>query len=162
MRRDPAPRLGRDPWLWLATVGGVGLAPVAPGTWGSAVAAAAYLVLGRHGWQVQGFAVVAVTLLGVRAAGRAEAAWGGKDPGAVVVDEVAGQWLTLVLLPPSWPVVLAGFALFRLLDITKPPPCRWLERHLPGGWGVMADDLAAGALGRLLLGLAVAYGGLGP
>jgi phosphatidylglycerophosphatase A len=150
-------RLGRDPWLWLATAGGIGLAPGAPGTWGSAVAALAYLWLGGHGWAVQGLAVIAVTLAGARAAGRAEAAWGGKDPGAVVVDEVAGQWLTLVLLPPTWPVVLAGFALFRLLDITKPPPCRWLERHLPGGWGVMADDLAAGVIGRLVLAGAGAF-----
>jgi phosphatidylglycerophosphatase A len=147
-------RLGGDPWLWLATAGGVGLAPFAPGTWGSALAALAYLWLGAAGWEVQGLAIIAVTLVGVRAAGCAEAAWGGKDPGAVVVDEVAGQWLTLLLLPPRWPVVIAGFLLFRLLDVTKPPPCRWLERHLPGGWGVMADDLAAGLIGRVLLAVA--------
>jgi phosphatidylglycerophosphatase A len=149
-------RLGRDPWLWLATAGGVGLAPVAPGTWGSAVAALAYLWLGGAGWVAQGLAIITVTLVGVHAAGRAEAAWGGKDPGAVVVDEVAGQWLTLFLLPPQWPVVCAGFVLFRLLDITKPPPCRWLERRLPGGWGVMADDLAAGLIGRIVLAVAAA------
>ncbi|MGD2062183.1 MAG: phosphatidylglycerophosphatase A [Nitrospirota bacterium] len=148
------PRLGRDPWLWLSTVGGIGLAPLAPGTWGSAAAAIVYLWLGSHGWLVQGVALFAVTLLGVRAAAQAEVAWGGKDPGAVVIDEVAGQWLTLISLPPTWPVVLAGFALFRLLDIAKPPPCRWLERHLPGGWGVMADDLAAGVIGRVLLAIA--------
>ena len=155
MSATPSP-LGRDPWLWLATAGGVGLAPLAPGTWGSAVAALAYLWLGGAGWIVQGLALITVTLVGVAAAARAEVAWGGKDPGAVVVDEVAGQWLTLLLLPPRWPVVLAGFLLFRLLDITKPPPCRWLERHLPGGWGVMADDLAAGLIGRILLAIAAA------
>jgi phosphatidylglycerophosphatase A len=146
-------RLGHDPWLWLATVGGIGLAPVAPGTWGSAVAALTYVWLGDGGWLVQGLAVLSITVMGVRAAARAEAAWGGKDPGAVVVDEVAGQWLTLLFLPPTWTVILAGFVLFRLLDIAKPPPCRWLEHHLPGGWGVMADDLAAGLIGRGVLGV---------
>jgi len=133
----------------LAVGFGSGLAPVAPGTAGSIVAAVAYFGLGRLGWPAQVAAIVAVTLLGTIAAARAERVWG-EDPGRVVVDEVAGQWLALVALPPTWGWIVAGLLLFRLFDITKPPPCRRLE-HLPDGLGVMADDLAAGIYARLLL-----------
>lgn len=128
---------------------GSGLVPFAPGTAGSLVAAVAYLALGRLAWPVQVAAIAVVSLLGTAAAARAERVWG-EDPGRVVVDEVAGQWLALVALPPTWGWMVAGFLLFRLFDITKPPPCRRLER-LPGGFGVIADDLAAGGYARLLL-----------
>ncbi len=149
MAGPPRSLPGRDPWLWLAVGFGSGLVPVAPGTAGSLVAALAYLGLGRLAWPWQVLAVAAVTLLGTVAAARAERVWG-EDPGRVVVDEVAGQWIALFALPPTWGWVAAGFCLFRLFDITKPPPCRRLER-LPGGLGVMADDLAAGLYARLIL-----------
>ena len=154
----PPPSPGRDPWLWIAVGLGSGLVPVAPGTAGSIVAAAAYFGLGRLGWPAQLAAIALVSLLGTVAAARAERVWG-EDPGRVVVDEVAGQWLALVALPPTWGWIVAGLLLFRLFDITKPPPCRRLE-HLPGGLGVMADDLAAGGYARLvLLGAACVWGG---
>lgn len=149
MATSPSPAPGRDLWLWLAVGFGSGLVPFAPGTAGSLVAAVAYLALGRLAWPVQVAAIAVVSLLGTVAAARAERVWG-EDPGRVVVDEVAGQWLALVALPPTWGWIVAGFLLFRLFDITKPPPCRRLER-LPGGFGVMADDLAAGGYARLLL-----------
>ncbi len=149
MNGTPRSSPGRDPWLWLAVGFGSGLVPFAPGTAGSLVAAAAYLGLGRLAWPVQVAAIVLVSLLGTVAAARAERLWG-EDPGRVVVDEVAGQWLALVALPPTWGWIVAGLLLFRLFDITKPPPCRRLER-LGGGLGVMADDLAAGGYARLIL-----------
>lgn len=149
MNAPSSPSPGRDPWLWLAVGLGSGLAPVAPGTAGSALAALAYFALGRLAWPAQVAAIVVVTLLGTVAATRGERVWG-EDPGRVVIDEVAGQWLALLAVPPTWGWIGAGFLLFRLFDITKPPPCRRLE-HLPGGLGVIADDLAAGLYARLLL-----------
>jgi phosphatidylglycerophosphatase A len=132
-------------------VAGAGRAPVAPGTFGSAVAA---LLLALIPFSRPGLALffVAVTVGGTWAAHRAERLLGEKDPGAIVIDEVAG--MTLAVLPfPLTPAVLGvGFLLFRLFDIVKPFPARASQR-LPGGAGVMLDDLVAGlyALGVLAL-----------
>jgi phosphatidylglycerophosphatase A len=96
------------------------------------------------------FAVILATALGVPAATRIEQESGREDPGHVVIDEVAGQWLTLVVCKPDWQHALVALALFRLFDVTKPWPIRKLEA-LPGGWGIMLDDLAAGVLGLIVL-----------
>ena len=87
--------------------------------------------------------VVALLVVGALAATRAERALGTTDPGPVVIDEVMGMCVTLVGAPLTWPTALAGFLLFRVFDIVKPPPARQLERA-HGGWGIMLDDLAAG------------------
>lgn len=139
----------------LATVGGLGDRLPAPGTTvGSLVALAAYLVLAQTAPALSTvpalaaaapLAALAVWACGVEAARRGES-----DPGAIVLDEVAGQWLALALLAvaldrPLRPLeAVACYVLFRLLDVTKPWPIRRLER-LPRGWGIVADDLAAGA-----------------
>ena len=135
----------------IATVFGIGFAPLAPGT----VASAAVVLLYKaalHRWPVgaQIALVAAVAAVGVWASARAAAAFGREDPRTVVVDEVAGQMAALVLCPPDWTPLLIGFALFRAFDILKPFPIRRIER-LPGGWGIVADDLAAGLLSFLLL-----------
>ena len=93
-----------------------------------------------------------VFALGTWAAGRAEDVLELNDPGCVVIDEVLGQWTSFLPLvhPGAW-TLLAGLALFRVLDILKPWPIRWVERRFPGGLGVMADDLLAGALAAVLL-----------
>jgi phosphatidylglycerophosphatase A len=137
--------------LAVATGLGVGYAPVVPGTFGSLPGVAAAWLL----WTFGGSAATTAGLLlvvpvGVWAATRAEAHFGRIDPGAVVIDEVAGQILTLAFLPLTPRVLLAGFLLFRVLDILKPFPARRLE-SLPGGSGIMADDLAAGIYGNILL-----------
>jgi phosphatidylglycerophosphatase A len=139
----------------LATVGGLGDRLPAPGTTvGSLVAAAGFIVLARslRGTTIPvALAALAVIVpVAVWACGAEEARRGERDPGPIVLDEVAGQWLALTLtalgvgrgLSPL--EVVAGFALFRLFDIAKPWPIRRLER-LPGGWGIVVDDLAAGA-----------------
>jgi phosphatidylglycerophosphatase A len=95
-------------------------------------------------------AVILVTAIGIPAATRVANESGREDPGHVVIDEVAGQWLTLVVCRPDWPHALIALALFRLFDITKPWPIRKLEA-LPGGWGIMLDDLAAGLFGLIVL-----------
>jgi phosphatidylglycerophosphatase A len=140
----------------IATAFGSGYAPFAPGTAGSAVGVLLFWPLARLAWPWQITAVTAVFFVGVAAAGQVARRVGLEDPGIVVVDEVAGQWLTLVGLPFTPAVVAAGFVLFRVMDVVKPWPARDLER-LPWGWGIMADDIAAGVLANLALrvGLAV-------
>ena len=143
--------------VWVATVAGAGYFPVAPGTVGSAVgvllvAALDVLPLAASGHDALLALLVAVIFfLGVWAAGQSEQFFGRTDPGHVVIDEVAGQMVAFLLIPhPSWKLLLAGFALFRVFDITKPFPAGRAER-LPGGWGIMLDDVIAGvyALGAL-------------
>ena len=140
----------------VATGLGSGYSPFAPGTAGSLVGVLLFLPLAGLAWPVQLAATTALTLVGVLAAGRAARLVGRKDPGLVVVDEVAGQWITFLALPFTPVTALAGFLLFRVMDILKPWPARDLER-LPGGFGIMADDVAAGIYAQLLLraGLAV-------
>jgi phosphatidylglycerophosphatase A len=99
---------------------------------------------------VQGIVLVVVTALGVWAAGEAERALGAKDPGAIVVDEVAGMTLSVLALPPTPGLLLAGFLLFRLFDVLKPFPANVAQR-LPGGLGVMIDDVIAGLYALVLL-----------
>ena len=134
----------------IATVGGVGWFPIAPGTAGSAVGVVIYL-LTREGSAASQLALLAgIISIGVWAADVAEKHLNKQDPGPVVIDEVAGQLVTLFMTGVGWKGAVAGFLIFRVFDIVKPPPARQLER-LHGGLGIMADDLAAGAYGWLLL-----------
>lgn len=132
--------------LGIATVGGVGWFPVAPGTAGSAVGVVLYLLTRQWPAPAQVALVVAITLLGIWAAGVAESALKREDPGPVVIDEVAGQLVTLLLTGVAWKGAIVGFFLFRVFDILKPFPARRLE-SLHGGLGIMADDIAAGVYG---------------
>ena len=140
----------------VATGLGSGYAPVAPGTAGSLVGLALFLPLAGRSWPVQLAAVAIVTVVGALAGGRLASQLGLEDPGLVVVDEVAGQWVAFLALPFTPVIAVAGFLLFRVMDIVKPWPARDLE-HLPGGWGIMADDVAAGIYANLFLrvGLAI-------
>lgn len=132
--------------LGIATVGGVGWFPVAPGTAGSAVGVVLYLLTRMWPAPAQVALLVGITLVGIWAAGVAETALKREDPGPVVIDEVAGQLVTLLLTGVAWKGAVAGFFLFRVFDIFKPFPARRLER-LHGGLGIMADDIAAGVYG---------------
>jgi len=137
-----------SPARWVASFLGLGLVPVAPGTVGSLAALLPGLALlwVSHAVLVAGVVVVvALGLWAIRAAGA------GDDPGWVVIDEVAGQWIALLALAhPSVLGALAAFAAFRLFDIAKPGPVGWAER-LPGAVGVMADDVLAGVLAAALV-----------
>ena len=128
-----------------------GLSPIAPGTAGTAVTAAAYLALCGclNPWAWVALLTV-VTAAAVPLAGAEARARGRPDPGPVVIDEAAGFLFTVAFLPCGAWTALAAFLVFRALDILKPPPVRQLER-LPGGWGIVLDDVAAGILGNLLL-----------
>jgi phosphatidylglycerophosphatase A len=139
--------------LALATAGGAGYAPVAPGTVGSAVGVLVYLAAQSWPAAAQLGLFTVLTFAGIWAGHAAAEHFGRKDPHQVVIDEVAGQFLTLLATGASaWGIVL-GFGLFRALDVVKPWPARGLER-LPAGYGIMADDLMAGVYGHLLLRLA--------
>jgi phosphatidylglycerophosphatase A len=137
--------------LVIATAGGAGYAPIAPGTAGSAVAAVILWLVPFSRPGLVAFFVI-VTVVGTWAAHVAEATLAEKDPGAIVIDEVAGMALSLIALPLPLPVpaLLAGFVLFRIFDVVKPFPAGRAQA-LPGGVGVMVDDLIAGLYALLVL-----------
>ena len=122
---------------------------MAPGTAGTAVAVLLLWLVPFSRPALAAFFVV-VTLVGTWAAHRAERALGAKDPGAIVVDEVAGMTLAALPFPLTLPTLLAGFVLFRFFDVVKPPPARASQRA-HGGVGIMVDDLIAGAYTALVL-----------
>lgn len=135
-----------SPAVLIATGFGSGYLPTAPGTWGSLLAALlAWPLAAAGGAPALVGAAVLATLAGIWATGVYMARTGEQDPGSVVVDEFAGQWLALVLCPmePVWWV--AGFVVFRIADIAKPFPANWIDRRMHGATGVMLDDLVAGA-----------------
>ena len=140
--------------LVLATWFGCGYWPKGPGTAGSLGAIAVTLLLSRGGGWTPRESAIAVAILflpAVWASHRVARHLGGKDPQIVVIDEVAGQWMAFTGLQIwSWKSVLAAFVLFRLFDIWKPPPVRDAE-SLPGGWGIVADDIVAGLYASLVL-----------
>ncbi|MDR1377983.1 MAG: phosphatidylglycerophosphatase A [Synergistaceae bacterium] len=127
----------------VATVGGVGYLTKMPGTMGSAVACALYLLFPIPWW-----GILIVALLGVFCSDVYSKANEVLDPGEVVIDEVVGMWISLAGLPPG--CALAAFLLFRIVDIVKPGPVGKVEK-LPGGWGIMADDVVGGILTNSIL-----------
>jgi len=143
--QPPIPALA----LAVATVGGIGYAPIAPGTFGSVAGLALWWVLPAR-TVVHTIAIVALFVVGSWAGSIAEAHFGRIDPGQVVIDEVMGVLITLFLNPVGWAGALLAFFLFRLFDVIKPYPSNRLEA-LPGGVGVMADDGMAAVYANLAL-----------
>ncbi|HWZ51100.1 MAG TPA: phosphatidylglycerophosphatase A [Granulicella sp.] len=145
------PAAKKTAWAWaVGTFFGAGLLKPGPGTYGSAAAlllwyTAAQLLQPSPLALTLGTIAAAVlaTLIGIPAATVVARESGREDPGHVVIDEVAGQLITLIGLSPTWPHAALGLVLFRLFDILKPHPIRLFER-LPGGTGIMLDDVAAG------------------
>lgn len=128
-----------------------GKIPVAPGTFGSLVGLAFCYLLSRLDVGA-GIIVLAVTaVLSCWVAGAAEAMLGAKDPGAIVIDEIVGMGVTLAGISFSWGTAVGGFLLFRFFDILKPFPIRYLEKRLPGGVGIVADDVVAGVMANVAL-----------
>lgn len=150
MNRPERP-MGLNRLIWLlATAGGAGLSPWAPGTMGSIVGLMAYRLCLPGGLKALGVILVGATVAGVWLSAHTARALQVRDPSVVVWDEVVGMMVAAMPAGRSVPMMLVAFGLFRVLDIFKPPPIRQLER-LPGGWGIMADDVAAGAVAALLL-----------
>lgn len=150
------PRLSR----WIAFGAGSGLSPVSPGTVGTLWAWASFLlldpVLGDVGWSML---LPVAFLVGVWACERTGQDLGVSDHGAMVWDEIVAFWCVLWLVPATFGMQALAFALFRVFDITKPPPIRRFEHQIPGGWGVMVDDLLAAAYTLLAMALWVRFVG---
>ena len=151
--------------LWatlIATFFGIGQMRPGPGTWASAATTLLWAALARtlpyplRTPALIGLAIV-LTLVGIPAATRVARASAKKDPSFVVIDEVAGQLISLIAVPLSWKTFLAGFILFRVFDILKPPPVRQLER-LPEGAGIVLDDVAAGIYALAVMQLLLHWG----
>jgi phosphatidylglycerophosphatase A len=173
--RAPRERSLKDNVALAVATCGVGFIPLAPGTWGSALGVCIYLLVRAYGFRPEEgggvlvpemnaalltsfllIVVIVISLAGTWAATRTEAILGRKDPGIVVVDEVAGQLITFLFVPwnsPAW-VLVVGFLLFRVFDIWKPYPVRRLE-SLEAGLGIMADDVLAGAYAATLMSLLI-------
>ncbi len=160
---DPTPEKKKTAWAWaLGTWFGAGYLKPGPGTYGS-VAAVVLWFLAAHILSFSGTtlslatltAAALVTLVGIPASTIVARESGRKDPGFVVIDEVAGQLFALILMPPDWQHALLALVLFRLFDIWKPWPIRRIEA-LPEGYGIMLDDVAAGLL-ALLAGFILSY-----
>jgi phosphatidylglycerophosphatase A len=154
----------RPYWAWtVATFFGAGTLKPGPGTWGSLGALLTWVLIARalphHLLIPAALAYCALaTAIGIPAATLTARACHRDDPAHVVIDEVAGQMLTLVAAPLTWKAQIAGFLLFRAFDILKPPPIRRLERLRPEGVGIVVDDLGAGLYGFLVLQLLLHFG----
>jgi phosphatidylglycerophosphatase A len=183
VKRPRVERSARDSIALAIATCGVGYLPIAPGTWGSLVGVGIYLLLHSAIVRfVQPFfpsdnfvqylplpifiaaeliLITVITLVGIWAGSRTEKLQGRKDPGKVVIDEVAGQLIALLpLVPtvdPGWMSILCAFLLFRLFDIVKPYPARRLE-GLESGLGIMADDIVAGAYAAVATSIVIAIG----
>jgi len=163
--------------LWIATAGGVGFGPWAPGTWGALLAVGLFaLLFHRLGTPLYVLLVLGICGAGTWASSQVESYFGRKDDGRVVIDEVAGQLIALIPVVPLrdlplssirlpgfqggsgaveidiwWVLVVTGFVAFRWFDIRKPGPVKWAEDRFESGWGVMADDLVAGVLAAFIV-----------
>ena len=140
-------------WCALATVGPVGKMRPAPGSWGSLFGVVTGFGLASLSSGALEIAILLAIIFGTIAANHHQSETGSKDASEVVIDEVAGQWIALLVIPLDWRWALAAFVLFRLFDITKIGPIGMVEKW-PGGVGVMADDVIAGVFAALCLWLA--------
>ncbi len=141
--------------MFLATGGYVGHAPFASGTFGSLVGLPIVYLLSKANGALALILVVALVLGAVWVAHKAESALQAKDPGCIVIDEIAGMCVTMLFIPLTLTTGIAGFFLFRLFDVIKPPPIRQVERKLHGGWGVVMDDVVAGVMANIVLRLGI-------
>ena len=130
---------------------GSGLAPKAPGTFGTLAAVPLYLLLSSLSLNGYLLAVALITVLGIYACDYTSKKLQVHDHPGIVIDEFAGFLITMIAVPVSWPWLLAGFIAFRFFDIIKPWPISWLDKHVAGGLGIMLDDIIAGVFALILL-----------
>ncbi len=147
----------RSPVLFVAYGFGAGLAPKAPGTFGTLVAIPVYILL--HNLSTYSYLAVLVffTLVGIWICGKAAKEVGVDDPSGIVWDEIVGLLFVFIALPFSWMLLVFGFLLFRLFDILKPWPICWLDKTLRGGLGIVVDDVLAGISSCAVLHLMVYF-----
>jgi phosphatidylglycerophosphatase A len=155
--RSPSDRL----LLFVGSLAYLGYVPIASGTVAVAVVGVPsfLLLVGvcKLGWQSFLLSSVALTLLAVWVAGRTDRVLGEQDSKKNVIDEIPGFWIALIGLPVTWQIIAAAFFLERAIDIVKVWPANWVEKKLPGGWGVVLDDVVAGLYTLGILHVAVRF-----
>lgn len=146
-----AKKVWQDPAYFIAFGFGSGLLPIAPGTWGTAAAIPIFLLLaGQSAW-VYAIVVIAAFFLGVWVSDKVTRELGEQDYSGIVWDEVIGYLLTMFMAPKGFIWIVIGFLLFRLFDILKPQPIRWVDQRIEGGLGIMLDDVLAAVPAWLIL-----------
>jgi len=141
----------RDPFLFVAFGFGAGLSPKAPGTMGTVVAVPLFILLSKLDHLAYVLIVIAAALFGIWVCGKASERLGVHDHGGIVWDEIVGYWITMIGMPVSLSSIALGFILFRFLDIVKPWPINYIDRHVQGGLGIMLDDIAAGVFAWIIM-----------
>lgn len=144
----------------IASGAGSGYAPFAPGTAGTAVGIPVYLVLSRLSWTFYLLSILILTLLACYIAGEAEKIFNEKDAPCIVIDEVVGFLWTMFLVSPTVLHIFLGFVFFRFFDIAKVFPAGFVQRRLPGGYGVVTDDVVAGMYSNITLLFLIKFWGI--
>lgn len=139
------------PVHFLAFGFGSGLAPKAPGTFGTLAAIPLYLLIANLPVMTYLLITLVVSVVGIWICGRSSEMLGVHDHGGIVWDEFAGLFVTLIALPSGLAWLVLGFVLFRFFDIVKPWPIGWLDARIPGGAGIMVDDIVAGLYGLIII-----------
>jgi phosphatidylglycerophosphatase A len=147
----------KGPILFLSSGTYLGYIPVASGTFGTLWGLPIFYWLSGQWLWMQIFIIIVSILLAVFLAGQAEEIWRKKDPSQVVIDEIVGYMTAMFGLTFSWKIALVGFFLFRAMDIFKPYPIRIIDRKMPGGWGIVLDDVLAGIYCWIIIQILVYY-----
>jgi phosphatidylglycerophosphatase A len=142
---------GKSVVLFAATGAGSGFVPVMPGTAGTAAGVVLFFILSSLSLSLYLLTTVAFIFIAIWNAHQAALYLQVKDPPQVVIDEIAGYLVTMASFPFTWPYVAAGFIIFRIFDIIKPYPAGWIDRKVPGGYGIVLDDVAAGIYANIVL-----------
>ncbi len=140
-----------SPIQFLALGFGSGLAPKAPGTFGTLAAVPLYLLMSSFSPLFYGALVIVLTVAGFYICGKAASEVGVHDHPAIVWDEFIGFFITMFMVPLSWQSVVVGFILFRIFDILKPWPISWIDKKVSGGFGIMLDDILAGFFALIIM-----------
>lgn len=144
-------KIWRDPAYFIAFGFGSGLMPVGPGTWGTVAAIPIYFLLAQTHWSVYLSVTLVSFVLGVFVCNKVSRDLGVPDYSGIVWDEIVGFLLTMFLVPFHLIWIISGFLLFRLFDIWKPNPIKWLDHHVKGGFGIMIDDVLAAIFAWIIL-----------
>ncbi|VAW70545.1 Phosphatidylglycerophosphatase A [hydrothermal vent metagenome] len=147
----------KNPLHFLSLGFGSGLAPKAPGTFGTLAAIPVYILLVQFELWVFIAATVVITAIGIYVCGYTSKALGVHDHSGIVIDEIAGYLITMIAVPFHWKWIILGFILFRFFDILKPWPISWLDKRVDGGFGIMVDDLLAGLFSLICLHLIIYF-----
>ena len=142
--------------LFLSSNGGLGYAPIAPGTFGTLAGIPAFYYLSNFSWPLQLLTLAAILFLSFWICDVAGKYYDEADDGRIVIDELIGYLITTAFLPFSWPVAILGFVWFRIFDIVKPPPASWFDREMKNGFGVTLDDVMAGIYAAIALRICLA------